>query len=128
MPAAEQAKPSNPGTTLLSAYPELRPLQQASRGLGRNALSKLNTAAAEPPQNGVLELNLSQASSIELQSESGQRSQLNGAKGQLVWQLNTPLQLSITPAPTAGEVLWNGTPLPSTNQQPGRFRLPLAKA
>ena len=128
LPAAEQAKPANPGTPLLSAYPELRPLQQASRGMGRSAWSKINTPAAAQSQNGVLELNLSQASSIDLQSESGQRSQLNGAKGQLVWQLGMPLQLSITPAPKAGEVLWNGAPLPSTNQQPGRFRLPQAKA
>ena len=96
--------------------------------MGRSALSTLNTTVAEQSQNGVLELNLSQASNIDLQSESGQRSQLNGAKGQLVWQLDTPLQLSISPAPKAGEVLWNGSPLPSTNQQLGRFRLPLAKA
>ena len=128
LPAAEQAKPANPGTTLLSTYPELRPLQQASRGVGRSALNTLSATDTRQPQNGVLELSLSQASSIDLQSESGQRSQLNGAKGQLVWQLETPLQLSITPAPKAGEVLWNGAPLPNNDQQPGRFKLPQAKA
>ena len=124
---AEQAKPANPGTTLLSAYPELRPLQQASRGVGQKALHQLSRASLDQAQPGVLELNLSQASSVNLQSESGQRSQLQGAKGQLIWQLEPPVQLSITPAPKPGEVLWNGSPLDSSNKGVGQYRLPQAE-
>ena len=124
LPAAEQANPANPGTTLLSAYPELRPLQRASRGVGRGALSQLNQTQPDPPRLGVLELNLSQASTINLQSEAGQRSNLNGAKGSLVWQLEPPLELSIYPVPKAGEVLWNGTALAPKAKQPGQYQLP----
>ena len=122
--AAEQAKPANPGTTLLGAYPELRPLQRANRGMGRSALSQLNQSEQDQPRIGVLELNLSQASSINLRSEAGQRSSLNGAKGLLVWQLEPPLELSIYPVPKAGEVLWNGTGLAPKAKQPGQYQLP----
>ena len=125
LPAAEQTKPANPGTTVLSAYPELRPLQRASRGVGRSALSQLNQSQPDQPRIGVLELNLSQASTINLQNEAGQRSSLNGAKGSLVWQLEPPLELSIYPVPKAGEVLWNGAALPPKAKQPGQYQLPL---
>ena len=125
LPAAEQRKPAAPGTTLLGAFPELRPLQQASRGVGRDALNQLHQAGATPPRLGVLELNLSQASTINLRSDSGQRSQLNGAKGLLVWQLEPPLELSVYPTPKAAEVLWNGTVLAPVDKQPGQYRLPL---
>ncbi len=127
LPAKEQTRPADPGTSLLNAYPELRPLQAASRGVGRAALNQLNQAGASQPAMGVLELNLSQASSINLQSEGGQRSQLNGAQGQLVLQLQPPLQLNVTPAPKAGEVLWNGAALSSSERQRGEYRLPAAR-
>ena len=127
LPAREQARPADPGATLLSVYPELRPLQAAGRGVGRTALNRLNQAEPSRPAVGVLELNLSQASTINLQSESGERSQLNGARGQLVLQLQPPLQLSITPLPKASEVLWNGETLNSRERQRGEYRLPAAK-
>ena len=58
-------KNQDPGTTLLKAYPELRPLKQADKGTGQTALNRLNQAAGtSQPAVGVLELNLSQASSI----------------------------------------------------------------
>ena len=125
LPAAEQRKPAAPGTTLLGAFPDLRPLRQASRGVGRDALNQLQQAGASQPTLGVLELNLSQASSINLRSDSGQRSQLNGAKGLLVWQLEPPLELSVYPTPKPAEVLWNGAALPPIAKQPGQYRLPL---
>ncbi|MBM3956415.1 MAG: helix-turn-helix domain-containing protein, partial [Planctomycetes bacterium] len=125
LPAAEQRKPAAPGTTLLGAFPDLRPLQQASRGVGRDALNQLQQAGGSQPTLGVLELNLSQASTINLRSDSGQRSQLNGAKGLLVWQLEPPLVLSVYPTPKPAEVLWNGTALPPIAKQPGQYRLPL---
>ena len=124
LPAAQQTKPVNAATTLLSLYPDLRPLQQASQGQAERALGRLKPASDSQAQRGLLELNLSAASAIDLQSESGQRSQLNGAKGQLMLQLSTPLKLTVSPAPKTGEVLWNGAPLASVNQQPGVYQLP----
>jgi hypothetical protein len=127
LPAAEQRKPAAPGITLLGAFPELRPLQQASRGVGRTALNALQQAGSEQPELGVLELNLSQASTINLRSDNGQRSQLSGSKGQLMWQLEPPLELSIYPVPKATDVLWNGAALPPISNQPGQYRLPVPK-
>ena len=120
--ASEQAKPPSQAITLLSAYPDLRPLQQASRGRGLQTLQQTARQPGDGP--GVLRLNLSQASSITLSSEGGGRSQLKGTQGELVLQLRPPLQLAITPAPKAAEVSWNGEPLLQLAKQPGVFRLP----
>ena len=123
LPAAEQAKPASPGTSLLQAYPDLRPLALARRGLSQAALRQLERQG-DSRSPGVLQLNLSQASSLNFSSEAGPRSSLKGAQGELVLQLQPPLQLAISPAPQAGAVLWNGQPLPPVDKQPGQYRLP----
>ncbi len=123
LPAAEQRQPASPGTSLLQAYPNLRPLAQASRGLSQAALRQLERQG-DSRSPGVLQLNLSQASSLNFSSEAGPRSSLKGAQGELVLQLQPPLQLAISPAPQAGAVLWNGQPLPPVDKQPGQYRLP----
>ena len=123
LPAAEQAKPASPGTSLLQAYPDLRPLALARRGLSQAALRQLERQG-DSRSPGVLQLNLSQASSLNFSSEAGPRSSLKGAQGELVLQLQPPLQLAISPAPKAGAVLWNGQPLPPVDKQPGQYRLP----
>ena len=125
LPAREQAKPADAATTLLRLYPDLRPLQRASSGVALDALHRSSRTTAADNGPGVLELNLSRPSTISLSSESGQRSNLQGAQGQLSLQLQPPLQLSITPAPGAAEVLWKGQPLPAQAGQPGRYTLPL---
>ena len=122
LPPTEQAKPAAPGTSLLGAYPELRPLQQASRGLALQQLQRGRTQASS--SSGILSLNLSQPSRLQLSSEGGQRTNLQGASGELVLQLQAPLSLQLEPAPKAGEVTWNGVPLQPLAQQPGQFRLP----
>jgi hypothetical protein len=124
LPPGEQNRPPSPGTSLLAAFPELRPLQQAGRGTGLRALQSLETTSSQQLNPGVLELNLSQASRVDLRSEGGERSQLQGAQGVLVLQLRPPLQLAIAPAPQPGEVLWNGAPLAPLPKQPGQFKLP----
>ncbi len=122
LPPTEQAKPPAPGTSLLGAYPELRPLQQASRGLALQQLQRRRTQA--PSSSGILSLNLSQPSRLQLSSEGGQRTNLQGASGELVLQVQAPLSLQLDPAPKTGEVTWNGVPLQPLAQQPGQFRLP----
>jgi hypothetical protein len=127
LPAAEQTKAPSAGTTLLQAYPDLRPLQQARQGLAQATLRQLQRQG-DSRSPGVLQLNLSQASGVSFSSEAGPRSSLKGAQGELVLQLQPPLQLAITPPPKPGEVLWNGQPLPALDKQPGRYRLPAVSA
>lgn len=119
----DQLRPPEPGSTLLRAYPDLRPLQRASGGVALATLQRVEAGAAARRQ-GVLALQLSQPSRVQLRSESGQRSDLQGASGELVLQLQAPLQLEIEPAPAAGAVSWNGEPLAALPRQPGRFQLP----
>ena len=118
---SEQAKAVQAGDNLLVAYPDLRPLERAQRGSGQSALRQPLPAPEGP---GVLELNLSQASSLNLSSDGGQRSQLSGSKGQLVLQLQPPLRLSVSPAPKTGEVICNGKPLAALPKQPEQFQVP----
>ena len=127
LPAAEQTKAPSAGTTLLQAYPDLRPLQQARQGLAQSTLRQLERQG-DSRSPGVLQLNLSQASGVSFSSEAGPRSSLKGAQGELVLQLQPPLQLAITPPPKPGEVMWNGQPLPALDKQPGRYRLPAVSA
>jgi hypothetical protein len=123
----DQASPIDAGATLLRLYPDLRPLQRAGNGMALTAL-QTPPSSVDPSEPGVLQLNLSQPSTVALSNDSGQRTNLQGAQGQLVLTLQTPLQLSITPPPATGEVLWNGNPLKPLSGQPGRYRLPQAPA
>lgn len=120
---SEQSKPVQAGDNLLVAYPDLRPLERAKRGTGQTAL-RLQLQDPKQEGQGVLELNLSQASALNLSSDGGQRTRLSGSKGQLVLQLQPPLQLSIAPAPKTGEVIWNGKPLAALPKQPEQFQVP----
>ena len=128
LPLSEQRRPPSPAAALLARYPELRPLRLASRGqalaaLQHQRLAPGGNAPASGP--GVLRLHLSRASSVELQSDSGTRSSLKGAQGELDLQLQPPLELRIQPAPVAGEVNWNGKALVSIAGEPGRYRQPV---
>ena len=124
LPAREQARPADIATALLRLFPDLRPLRQAGHGVAMGALQRANRNAAASTAPGLLELNLSHPSAINLSSESGQRSSLQGAQGQLTLPLQPPLQLSITPPPGPTEVQWNGQALAAQPGAPGRFTLP----
>ncbi len=120
---AEQGRPPDPGSTLLKAYPDLRPLQRASGGVALTTLQRVEASAAARSQ-GVLALELSQPSRVRLRSDGGERTDLQGASGELVLPLQAPLELEIDPAPAGTAVSWNGQPLAPLPRQPGRFQLP----
>lgn len=123
LPPAEQATPPDPGRSLTAAYPDLRPLQQASRGVAQAQLRSA-TAQERSSSPGVLQLQLSQPSSIQLSSQSGERSALEASKGTMTLLLQPPFRLHIQPPPPAGAVSWNGTTLTAAANQPGVFQLP----
>lgn len=121
LPPSEQRQPASPAVGLLNAYPDLRPLLRASRG---QALSALKSGSSTDTGVGILHLTLTQPSSVSLNSDSGERSAFKAVQGELVLQLKPPLQLTVTPAPKATDVTWNGEPLAPLAKQPGQFRLP----
>ena len=124
-PLQTASKPGAVGSiTLLSVYPELKPLQQAKNGVGLKALNSEAGATSSALGPGLLQLNLSKASSVELSSEGGQRTNLTGASGELSLELRPPFKLQITPAPQAAEVTWSGQPLVANKKEPGVFQLP----
>ena len=98
----------------------LRPLAELkSQKTAESAAKLLNNQQLQ----GVLEVTLNQPSTLTLISEGGDRSSLKGATGTLTLQLLPPLQLSVQPAPAAGDVRWDGLPQKALNNQPGIYRL-----
>ena len=98
----------------------LRPLAELRSRLPTDAVAKI---AANQPLPGVLEVNLTQPSTLMLSSEGGDRSSLKGATGTLTLQLLPPLQLTVQPAPAEGSVRWDGIPQQALNNRPGVYRL-----
>lgn len=119
--ASEQRAP-DPNAELLRAYPDLRPLQRAAEGVARQRL--LQGGLERRPAAGVLQLRLGQPTRISLGSETGVKTELNGATGELVLQLRPPLRLTLNPVPPQGAVLWDGQPLAPEPGAAGRYRLP----
>lgn len=124
LPPSEQAKPQPPGASLLQAYPELRPLDQAAQGQGLRLLSR-DIEQADRFSPGILELRLTASSRVSLRTEAGPSSSLDAVQGQLRLPLTSPFLLRIVPAPaTAAQVSWNGQPLAPLPGRPGQFALP----
>lgn len=125
---AERVKPPDSNALLLQVHPDLRPLQQAARGVAQKQWSREARQAGGGP--GVLRLRLDQPTRLQLSSESGEGTQLQGARGSLVLQMQPPLQLQLTPPPAAGSgaVRWNEQPLEAEAGRPGVYRVPPAAA
>ena len=99
---------------------DLRPVAEIRSGLPEDVVA---TLSGSQPLQGVLEVTLTQPSTLTLSSEGGDRSSLKGATGTLTLQLLPPLQLSVQPAPAEGGVRWDGIPQQALNNQPGVYRL-----
>ncbi|MCT0209897.1 MAG: transcriptional regulator [Cyanobium sp.] len=125
---AERVKPPDSNALLLQVHPDLRPLQQAARGVAQKQWSR--EARQEGGGPGVLRLRLDQPTSLQLSSESGEGTRLQGARGSLVLQMQPPLQVQLTPPPAAGSgaVRWNEQPLEAEAGRPGGYRVPPAAA
>ena len=99
---------------------DLRPVAELRSGLPEDVVA---TLSGSQPLPGVLEVTLTQPSTLTLSSEGGDRSSLKGATGTLTLQLLPPLELRVQPAPAVGGVRWDGVPLNAMNNQPGVYRL-----
>ena len=133
--SAQRGLPPAGNALLLDLYPELRPLALARQGQALAVLRRPEPAQAagsappRPPEqagaSGVLSLQLSRPSRVQLRTADGQSQSLELAAGELLLPLVGPAELSVEPAPGPGQdVLWNGAPL--TPAGPGRYRWPRA--
>ena len=98
----------------------LRPLQELRDAKLSEAIPDLSTPQ---PRTGVLEIQLNQPSSIDLSSDGGDRTKLQGALGSVTLQLLPPVQIKIQPEPEPGSVLWDGIALKSVQDNKGLYRL-----
>ena len=106
IPSASNPSASDAGFALES----LRPLEQARQRLPQDWLK--GVASSVSPNDGVLQLLLNKPSRLKIDSEGGDRVQLEAGQGQLTLQLRAPMNLIITPPPAESkQVMWNGVPL-----------------
>ena len=129
LPMPEQQKPARPEAPLLTALPDLRPLerstlQQALRQVGQNVPAANATVPQE--SNGALVLRLQQPTRVSLSSGQGTRTDLEGARGELALPIEGGFQLQLQPPPAASAdgpaVEWNGAALrPLTGKPEGRY-------
>ena len=63
---------------------------------------------------GLLQLNLSRPTQLDLRSVRGGTTQLAGVEGDLSLPVLPPFELHLSPAASAGAVRWNGKVLPAT--------------
>jgi transcriptional regulator with XRE-family HTH domain len=123
LPAWEQAKPPRPEQALLTLYPELRPLERAAQGQGIAQLKR--SRASQPLPSGLLELELEQASQVNLESASGVRTSLRNASGNLSLPLTGGFRLQVQPPPGPSDrISWNGESLQPVKGQAGQFAMP----
>ena len=117
---------------LESLYPDLRPLDQASRGQGLRLLGQSSRAVAAG-ETGQLLIRLAQPSQIQLQTAGGLHVTLAGSKGELLLPVTTPFRLNLSPPPAGqsqtsgtalGSVEWNGQELQPVVGHRDQFALP----
>ena len=128
-PTAEDLDLNNTLRTSNSGIPGLRPLDDLqSRPLVRwlpPATPQESTSQNDQSKLGLLQLSLSRPSTINITSEGGDRTALQGSQGSLTLQLLAPINLTVSPPLQADDqLLWNGKPQSPLNDKPGSYRLP----
>ena len=114
--------------TPLESDPILKGLRPLEKVLNIPA-GELKNPITIPTPSGVLEIKLNQPRLINLSSESGDQTNLQGSTGTVTLLLVPPLNLQIQPPPSETDsVRWNGRDLAAKTNQPGVFDIPQAAA
>jgi transcriptional regulator with XRE-family HTH domain len=125
VPAQPAPAQDSADQALLRSFPELRPLDLASRGQGLRLLAAPSASPVNGGMPGLLELDLAEPSRLVLSGGGGMRSTLEAAQGQLRLPLTPPWELQLAPAPQRpDQVRWNGQELPTLPGRPGQFAVP----
>ena len=105
----------------------LRPLDLARKWQPQDWLNAAGGLPRSRP--GVLTLQLTQPSQLQLFSGGGDRLQLQLEAGTATLQLLAPVQLVIKPPPgEADQLLWNGKALKAETTRPGTYRVEATRA
>ena len=128
-PTADDLDLNNQRQGDAATLPGLRPLEDSKRRPLVQWLPPASqqeaTSQKDGQELGLLELNLSRPSAIDISSEGGDRTALKGSQGNLTLQLMAPITLTVSPPLQAGDqVLWNGKKQTPLEGKPGNYRLP----
>lgn len=123
-PIAPRAASMQPLQEDLGADASLKGLRPVADARRRSPEQWLRSIKGEKdPENsyGILVLKLTQPRMLKIESGGGDRSRLSTAQGELTLQLQAPVQVDITPPPTAADqISWNGERLKPA--KPGLYR------
>lgn len=100
------------------AFPDLQPLARAAKGQAMDLLSRDSKNGGPDLSLGLLQLSLSQPTQVELSSQRGGRTQLQGLEGELSIPVLPPFELRLNPAPAPAAVRWKGQVVPGTSGTP----------
>jgi len=92
-------------------FPDLHPLKLAEKGQAMNLLTQISKAGGPDLSLGLLNLNLSQPTQIDLRSPRSGTTQLEGLEGELSLPVLPPFELRLSPAPPPSAVRWRGRAL-----------------
>ena len=92
----------------LATFPDLHPLAQAAKGQAMDLLFQESQRNWPDLSLGLLQLNLSEPTQLDLRSLRGGRTQLEGLSGNLSLPVLPPFELHLKPAPAPSTVRWKG--------------------
>ena len=119
-PRTELLDQEQTNQTIDKALSGLRPLRDLNTRSPEEVLTYLEGHKLSKSKNGLLVLNLKEPRTVKIKSGGGDRSNLINTQGELILQLQQPVQLIIQPPPNQGDQLtWNGNLIKSA--KPGVY-------
>lgn len=92
-------------------FPELYPLQQAAKGQATALVEKESLRRGPDLSLGLLQMRLSEPTTLDLRSTRSGESQLAKLEGELSFPVLPPFELRLSPAPAPAAVRWRGQTL-----------------
>jgi len=127
-PAAAAAAAGRADAELLEAFPDLRPISQASSGQGLRLLRKETRTSGPDLSLGILNLSIPTQTRVEIRSSRSGATTLNGVEGELALPVLPPFRLTLSPDTPGAAVRWRGAALAPLPGGGGSYAVPSPQA
>lgn len=127
-PAAAAAAAGRADAELLEAFPDLRPISQASSGQGLRLLRKETRTSGPDLSLGILNLSIPTPTRVEIRSSRSGATTLNDVEGELALPVLPPFRLTLSPDTPGAAVRWRGTALAPLPGGGGSYAVPSPQA
>ena len=127
-PAAAAAAAGRADAELLEAFPDLRPISQASSGQGLRLLRKETRTSGPDLSLGILNLSIPTPTRVEIRSSRSGATTLNDVEGELALPVLPPFRLTLSPDTPGAAVRWRGAALAPLPGGGGSYAVPSPQA